>query len=397
MAAGSPSRPAGVTMVRRFGSNAAVAGSLSRPAGARMIRQFCSQAAVVGLRRLCSPATAAGSPSRPAGVTMVRRFGSNAAVAGSLSRPAGARMIRQFCSQAAVVGLRRLCSPATAAGSLSRPAGARMLQLQFQRKIGHVAATAGHRFGFFRRYAMPMVMVAFGVGLWCMKKNAELAERAARPSKVDWVEAGVVSPVVRNQKDCGSCWAMAVAASVEAVNYLKTWRSIRLSVQELVDCNIQNYGCNGGDYWYAFRYVKENGLTTESSYPYKARQGICRKLDKKVEGRISNFRYVRRNEDALEKAVAKQPVIVTVQGDHLQWYNGGIMDYKFDKRLTGWHAVLVVGYGTDSRGVKYWRIKNSWGKSWGEGGFGRIRRYVDDKRGALGIFVYRPVYPVLRT
>ncbi|VAH69741.1 hypothetical protein VPH35_047978 [Triticum aestivum] len=190
---------------------------------------------------------------------------------------------------------------------------------------------------------------------------------------------------------------MAVAASVEAVNYLKTWRSIRLSVQELVDCNIENYGCNGGDYCYAFRYVKENGLTTESSYPYKARQGICRKLDKKVEGRISNFRYVRRDEDALEKAVAKQPVIVTVQGDHLQWYNRGIMDYKYDKRLTGWHAVLVVGYGTDSRGVKYWRIKNSWGKSWGEGGFGRIRRYVDDKRGALGIFVYRPVYPVLRT
>ncbi|KAE8811234.1 hypothetical protein D1007_11983 [Hordeum vulgare] len=197
--------------------------------------------------------------------------------------------------------------------------------LQFQRNVGHVAATAGHRFGFFRRHAIPMAVAAFGVGLWCMKKNADLskrnaqlAERASRPSKIDWVEAGAVSRVVRNQKSCGSCWAMAVAASVEAIHYLKTLQSIALSVQELVDCNTENDGCNGGHYLYAFRYVRKNGLLAESSYPYIARKSICRKLGKKAAARISGFQFIRPTEDDLEKAVAKRPVIVTVQGHHLQ-------------------------------------------------------------------------------
>ncbi|XP_037417068.1 zingipain-2-like [Triticum dicoccoides] len=390
---------AGRTMLRRFCSQSTAAGWPSRHAGATMVPRFYSQTAPPAestlFRRFHGQTTAAGSPWRPAGAAMVRRFGSQAAVARSLSRPAGATTVRQFCSQAAVVGLRRLCSPAVAAGSLSRPAGARLMQLQFQRNVGHVAATAAHRLGFFRRYAIP-IAIAVGVGLWCMKKNAELverrkaelAERASRPSRIDWVEAGVVTRAVRNQKNC---------ASVEAVHYLKTFQSIALSVQELVDCNIENHGCNGGDYLYVFRYVRQNGLLAESSYPYKARKSICRKLDKKAAARISGFRYIRPTEDDLEKAVAKRPVIVTVQGDPLQEYRGGIMDCKFDRRLTGWHAVLVVGYGTDSYGVKYWRIKNSWGKHWGEGGYARIRRHVADKRGVLGIFMFEPVYPVLTT
>jgi C1A family cysteine protease len=188
---------------------------------------------------------------------------------------------------------------------------------------------------------------------------------------------------------------MSVAASVEAVHYLKTLQSISLSVQELVDCNLENDGCDGGDYPEAFAYVQENGLSTESSYPYKARRSKC-KRNKRAAARITGFRSITPTEDSLEKAVAKQPVIVTVQGtDDLQRYKGGIMDYRYDVSHRGWHAVLVVGYGTDSDGVKYWRIKNSWGKWWGEGGFGRIRRHVGDKRGVLGIFICEPVYPLL--
>uniref|UniRef100_A0A453A4T6 Peptidase C1A papain C-terminal domain-containing protein n=1 Tax=Aegilops tauschii subsp. strangulata TaxID=200361 RepID=A0A453A4T6_AEGTS len=70
--------------------------------------------------------------------------------------------------------------------------------------------------------------------------------RSLRRSKVDWVEAGVVSPVVRKQKLCGCCWAMATVASVEALHYMKTKQSILLSVQQLIDCDTKNNGCIGG-------------------------------------------------------------------------------------------------------------------------------------------------------
>nr|XP_020177076.1 ervatamin-B-like [Aegilops tauschii subsp. strangulata] len=234
-----------------------------------------------------------------------------------------------------------------------------------------------------------------GLGLWYMKKVEEHAEKSTRPSRIDWVEAGVVSPVVRNQKSCGCCWAMAAAASVEAIHILKTSQKISLSVQELIDCDYSNSGCWGGFSLRALRYIQRNGLSSESSYPYRARRGICKK-DKSVAARISGFRFVYWTEEALEKAVARQPVIVSLQGTiYLDNYKGGIMDYEALPTRTNMHNVLIVGYGTDPSGVKYWRFKNSWGDSWGEGGFGRIRRHVADKRGVLGMFMEPGLYPVL--
>ncbi|KAF7019369.1 LOW QUALITY PROTEIN: hypothetical protein CFC21_032546 [Triticum aestivum] len=159
----------------------------------------------------------------------------------------------------------------------------------------------------------------FVFGLWiCVKEIGRIA-----PSEIDWVEAGVVSPIVRKQQNCGSCWAIAVASSVEAVHYMNTLQSVSLSVQELIDCDTENDGCDGSL-------------------------------------------------------------------DDLQKYKGGILDYEPNGDYTGSrHAVLIVGYGTDSDGVKYWRFKNSWGEDWGEGGFGRIRRHIADKRGVLGIFMHQ--------
>lgn len=194
---------------------------------------------------------------------------------------------------------------------------------------------------------------------------------------------------------------MATTASVEAAHYLQTLQSISLSVQELIDCNTENNGCNGGYYQHAFKYIRDNGLSSESSYPYIAKRSAsgC-KRDKTVAAatRILGFWCVDSTEDALEEAVAKRPVVVRLQGTpDLFNYKGGIMECEAlpDGSATTWHAVLIVGYGTDPDGVKYWRFKNSWGKDWGEGGFGRIRRHVADERGALGMFMYGGLYPVL--
>jgi hypothetical protein len=190
---------------------------------------------------------------------------------------------------------------------------------------------------------------------------------------------------------------MAVAASVEAVHYIKTLRKISLSVQELIDCNTSNFGCKGGYGVLALWYILRNGLSSESSYPYMARRSIAGcKGNKTVAARISGFRFVDRTEDALERAVAKQPVLVRLQcSNDLRNYKGGIMEYGSIPIMTRVHLVLFVGYGTDPDGVKYWRFKNSWGKGWGEDGFGRIRRHVADKRGVLGMFMRPSVYPVL--
>ncbi|XP_044329235.1 thiol protease SEN102-like isoform X1 [Triticum aestivum] len=191
---------------------------------------------------------------------------------------------------------------------------------------------------------------------------------------------------------------MAAAASVEAAHYLNTFHSVSLSVQELIDCDTKSSGCNGGQAKKAFRYMQDNGVSSESSYPYKARGSKlgCERNKTATAVRISGFRFVNPTEDALEKAVAKQPVVVSLQcpDDMDRYYKEGILDYKVVKPAT-LHSVLIVGYGTDSNGVKYWRFKNSWGPDWGEGGFGRIRRHVGYKGGVLGIFMRQGVYPVV--
>ena len=218
----------------------------------------------------------------------------------------------------------------------------------------------------------------------------------ALPSSVDWSQKGAVTPI-KNQGQCGSCWAFSTTGSVEGAHFLANGSLISLSEQQLVDCSGPegNQGCNGGLMDYAFQYIIDNGgIATEASYPYTAVDGTCNKKVKSV-ATIASFVDVTVNSDqALMTAIAQQPVSVAVEADQnsFQFYSGGVMTGACGTNLD--HGVLAVGYGTDA-GQDYYKVKNSWGATWGEEGYIRLGRGSSYNGGAgqCGILM-DPSYPV---
>merc|ERR1712146_80816 len=147
----------------------------------------------------------------------------------------------------------------------------------------------------------------------------------------------------------------------------KTGQLISLSEQELMDCSKEegNNSCEGGLMDYAFEFVIKSGICLESDYPYdEADHYSCKTCDSKM--KISAYKDVDHTEDALMKAITQQPVSIAIEADQssFQFYNGGVLTSDCGTQLD--HGVLAVGYGTEN-GVNYWKVKNSWGATWGDG------------------------------
>ena len=221
-------------------------------------------------------------------------------------------------------------------------------------------------------------------------KVFEAPATTSNPTSVDWVSTGAVTDV-KNQGSCGSCWSFSTTGALEGAYKLAGNDLTSFSEQELVSCDTTDAGCNGGWMDDAFTYIKNaGGLTSEDNYPYTSGSGTTGTCQKSkispVSGsKVSSYTDVKAGSvSSLETALAQQPVSIAIQANQLafQTYKSGVLTGTCGQRLD--HGVLAVGYGTDdATGLDYWKVKNSWGDSWGEAGYIRILKSSADLCGVL--------------
>ncbi|KAM9849161.1 digestive cysteine proteinase 2 [Aulostomus maculatus] len=213
---------------------------------------------------------------------------------------------------------------------------------------------------------------------------------------VDYRNMGYVTEV-KDQGYCGSCWAFSTTGAIEGQIYKRTGQLVPLSEQNLVDCS-RSYGtmgCSGAWMANAYDYVINNGLQSTNTYPYTSVDTQPCYYDSRLAvAHIKDYRFIPKGkEQALADAVATiGPITVAIDADHSSFlfYSSGIYDEPNCNPNNLSHAVLLVGYGSEG-GQDYWIIKNSWGTSWGEGGYMRMIR---DGRNTCGIASYA-LYPIL--
>merc|ERR1711998_825376 len=234
-----------------------------------------------------------------------------------------------------------------------------------------------------------------------------------RPSDFDWRDLGAVTEV-KNQKYCGSCWTFSTAADIEGTHYLGTGELLSLSEQQIVACDTDMYGCEGGYMYAAMQYIAEaGGIVSEEAYPYKGimmdYSGDTPTCDKTLVAttleddnstamaHIESWQFVAMGEeyeDLMATVMLKNgPLSIAINAIGMDYYVHGITgcetiagaDYCEAGAIDDTypcnpeeldHGVLAVAYG-EQDSTKYWVIKNSWGTAWGEDGYYRIERGID--------------------
>jgi hypothetical protein len=208
---------------------------------------------------------------------------------------------------------------------------------------------------------------------------------------VDWAPK---LNAIKDQGQCGSCWAFSAVGALEGVHSVLKGNLYNLAEQELVDCSgsFGNQGCNGGLMDSAFEYIiSVGGLAVQTDYPYTATDGQCKSGLTRI-APITKYVDVTANDPAaLKAAIARQPVSVAIEADTFtfQGYTGGVInDASCGTNLD--HGVVAVGYN-DEASTPYYKVRNSWGASWGEAGHVRIG--IQDGAGICGIQLMSS-YPV---
>jgi len=189
----------------------------------------------------------------------------------------------------------------------------------------------------------------------------DVADVAPPANDIDWRTQGAVTPV-KNQGQCGSCWAFSATGAIEGWLVAKAGKSmVSLSEQAIVDCaKSAGQGCNGGWPNKAIDYAAQHGLPSESAYPYTGRDGSCKQFTAAVKPAGSSSGQ---GESTLSGQLSSQPVSVCVDASGgFQSYHSGVFNGPCGTQIN--HAILAVGYT-----AQYWIVKNSWGTSWGSSGY----------------------------
>jgi len=214
----------------------------------------------------------------------------------------------------------------------------------------------------------------------------------ATVSSIDWSSNGAVTPI-KDQGQCGSCWSFSSTGGLEGQWQLATGQLEVLSEQQLVDCSTKNNGCSGGLMDKAFTFYESTDIATGASYPYTATDGgACKTSGLSIaipSGGVTGYTDVSGETGLLDAVATVGPVSVAVDADPLTWkyYSEGVITGQCGTALD--HGVLAVGFGTMD-GTDYWKVKNSWGASWGASGYVFIQRGTN--KCGIGI---EPSYPTV--
>jgi len=211
------------------------------------------------------------------------------------------------------------------------------------------------------------------------------------PVNFDLRNQGISSPV-RDQQNCGSCYAFAATCLIEQYMRMRGQQAIDISEQDAVDCSIQRYrdpvagvqnqGCQGGWPTPTLQYYTQTHLMHEQSYPYTSGQTNQPNRQCYKSGQVAisyTIRHVRANEDQIAQLlVTKGCLLIGIAADNEHKQNmitlrDGIYDKPGSEKLNPNHALCIIGYGVEN-GKPYWTLQNSWGRTWGVQGYGKIAR-----------------------
>jgi len=145
---------------------------------------------------------------------------------------------------------------------------------------------------------------------------------------VDWRTKGAVTPV-KDQGQCGSCWAFSATEAIESYSFLNDGKLISLSAQQITSCDKTDGGCNGSNTETAYGYVhKAGGIETSADYPYTSgggATGTCKFVASKVAVKIAGYKSVARGESNLKAALNNGPVSVCLAAEAFQSYRSGVL------------------------------------------------------------------------
>jgi len=215
------------------------------------------------------------------------------------------------------------------------------------------------------------------------KTNVLRPKVQATPSFFDWREKGAVT-AVKDQGQCGSCWAFSVTENIESMWILagKANNTINLSPQQIVDCDTSDDGCEGGNPPTAYDYViSAGGMEPIVDYPYTAEDGNCNFNSGDVVAKISNWQWATETyseTDIQQNMLSWGPLSICVDAEAWQDYEGGVMTWE----ECAWinvldHCVDLIGYNATDTSNSYWIVRNSWNTNWGVEGYIYLEMWED--------------------